>query len=151
VLRAVRTWDARHDELLLLLADLARAGRLLEILEPPGEEALMGIHCNANWRVRELVLEILWDGFLGLATNRERVHVMNAGIFVAMVCGDQVCLARMQLIVAVVGEIARSDAARQMAPRAVEMTVELMQIALDAEEQTVVGEAEAVLAIYQDE
>jgi hypothetical protein len=87
-LDTVISWTPDYDEFLLLFTTIAQIGRVWALLKPGYQDVLLKLNFEQNWHVRELVLRMLWIGFINIESIQEQAALMNADVFVAMVCPD---------------------------------------------------------------
>jgi hypothetical protein len=148
ILKATDHWDSQNDELLRLCIEIARSGYLLELLSPLGEQIFLRLSCDEDWHVRQLVLHILWTGFLNLRDNGERVSLANADIFVAMACCDSEMEPLLPEILRRLSQMAESELALELTSRAIDSICDFLYESMDSTDEILANEASAVLALY---
>jgi hypothetical protein len=72
---------------------------------------------------------------------QEQMHVMNARIFVSMTCDDPWCPQMMPEILEAIGKISRSEPRTTMGHLALELIIELLQMAIKSVDEAVASNA----------
>jgi hypothetical protein len=151
ILKATDHWDSQNDEFLLLCIEIARSGCLLELLSPLGEQLFLRLSCDEDWHVRQLILNVLWTGFLNLRDNKERIDLANADIFVAMACYDSEMEPLLPKILPRLAQMAESELALELTSRAIDSICDFLYESMDSTSEILASEASAVLALYVEE
>jgi hypothetical protein len=111
----------------------------------------MTLNFDEVWNVRGLVLEMLWIGLINLPTVKDQIILMNAEVFLAMTCSDPCPESLLPDILRVLREIGQSEMANRLTWRAIDSTIEFLQILVEADDPEIVAQANIVLEIYTEE
>jgi hypothetical protein len=112
--------EEMHYDLLKVLVEISKTGRLFTILEI-GAKVLLDLTLEeGQWRLRNLIMRICWEGFVQVATTQEAIDVMNSKMFAVMAAGCE---------------------AEELLPKIFEILTTVHQTAFDELEDTAVGNA----------